>query len=391
MTLLDVAQAMRGKLRDGYSAPQAGGAAMTSEMAYGTARADSVGGFVEIVMDNMPAGADPDDYAFTVACDAPISSGDRVALVTINGTSKAVSTATLASIAQSASATATATNQFFFHDANGAHVATVAGDPDSGRNVTLNSYGLLFRDGTTDLAEFTPTEIKLGENSTHPTVSDPDGSVSISMLDVFNLAAKWILFNSPDGATTGGVALDIDAHTTQVQNLHAFWSAMVDGDIGAGNFYYDKFGNASIRGAAAYLTSSAAQSTVAGTDTKLTLGASIIATSGELFEKSSNGIKCFGYVSQGTSLGGNVLVSAQVYCNNMTSNNNLVISVYKNSTKLWEVGVSPANTSGMATAVIPPRAVYAAPNDVFYLYAKSTTAVTNGIPIGGAALTVQYI
>lgn len=195
MTLLDVAQAMRGKLRDGYSAPQAGGAAMTSEMAYGTARADSVGGFVEIVMDNMPAGADPDDYAFTVACDAPISALDRVALVTINGTSKAVSTATVASIAQSASATATATNQYFFHDANGAHVATVAGDPDSGRNVTLNSYGLLFRDGTTDLAEFTPTEIKLGENCTLADLDDQVGTVSV---DLMHLATLELLMKRID-------------------------------------------------------------------------------------------------------------------------------------------------------------------------------------------------
>ena len=194
MTMLDIAQAMRGKLRDGYSAPQAGGAAMTSEMAYGTARADSVGGFVEIVMDNMPSGADPDDYAFTVACDAPISKDGRVALVTINGTSKAVSTATVAQIAQSASATATATNQYFFHDANGAHVATVAGDPDSGRNVTLNSYGLLFRDGATDLAEFTPTEIKLGENCTLADLDDQVGTVSVDLMHLatLNLLMKHI-------------------------------------------------------------------------------------------------------------------------------------------------------------------------------------------------------
>lgn len=185
MTILDIAQAMRGKLRDGYSAPQAGGAALTSELSYGTAQADSAGGFVDILMDNMPAGGNPADYTFSVACDSPISQGDRVAYITIDGVGKAVSTATVANMAQNANAIASATNQYFFHDSNGAHVATVPDDPDSGRNVTLNSYGLLFRDGTTDLAEFSPTEIKLGENCT---LANTDGATGTVQLAIMNLA-----------------------------------------------------------------------------------------------------------------------------------------------------------------------------------------------------------
>ena len=404
MTMLDIAQAMRGKLRDGYSAPQAGGAAMTSEMAYGTARADSVGGFVEIVMDNMPAGADPDDYAFEVACDAPISAGDRVALVTINGTSKAVSTATVAQIAQSANATATATNQYFFHDATGAHVATVAGDPDSGRNVTLNSYGLLFRDGATDLAEFTPTEIKLGENCTLGPSSGDVGTVGISLMnDMASLAMKRLYVPNSNGQ--GGTLLPclvIESTNGPVRIPWLWVSGIMQLEFDGIAAYNSTLGGMrsinSSRGGAATLSSSAAQSTVAGTDTKLqlrTLAGSIVGQgtviSGDnsLFHAVRN-VNIYGD-DMYCRLDGTVLVSAQVYCQNMTSNNNLVVSIYKNSTKLCEVGVSPANSSGMATAVIPPRAVSVSAGDTFALYAKSTTAVTNGIPIGGAALTVQYI
>lgn len=171
MTLLDVAQAMRGKLRDGYSAPQAGGAAMTSEMAYGTARADSVGGFVEIVMDNMPAGADPDDYAFTVACDAPISALDRVALVTINGTSKAVSTATVAQIAQDAADIASATNQYFWNDTNGVHVSTDEDDPAGTRNILINSLGILLRKAAQTLVSISETAVAFFDGSGNQTAS----------------------------------------------------------------------------------------------------------------------------------------------------------------------------------------------------------------------------
>lgn len=397
MTLLDVAQAMRGKLRDGYSAPQAGGAAMTSEMAYGTARADSVGGFVEIVMDNMPAGADPDDYAFTVACDTPITKDNRVALVTINGTSKAISLSALSDIAEG-------TAQYFFHDTNGAHVSTVANDPDSGRNVTLNSYGLLFRDGTTDLAEFTPTEIKLGENCTLGPSSGAEGTVGISLLnDMASLSMKRLYV--PNGNGQGGSLLPclvIESANGPVRIPWLWVSGIMQLEFDGIAAYNPTLGGMrsinSSRGGAATLSSNAAQSTVSGTEAKLQLRAytgsivgqgTVISGDNSLFHAVRNG-NIYGD-DMYCRLNGTVLVSAQVYCQNMTSNNNLVVSIYKNSTKLCEVGVSPANSSGMATAVIPPRAVSVSAGDTFALYAKSTTAVTNGIPIGGAALTVQYI
>ena len=50
--------------------------------------------------------------------------------------------------------TAKETAQNFFTDANGAHVATTAGDPDTGSNVLIDSSGMYVRDDTDVLAQF---------------------------------------------------------------------------------------------------------------------------------------------------------------------------------------------------------------------------------------------
>lgn len=171
MTILDIAQAMRGKLRDGYSAPQAGGAALTSELSYGTAQADSLNGFVDILMDNMPAGGNPADYTFSVACDSPISNGDRVAYITIDGVGKAVSTATVAQIAQDAADVANATNQYFWNDTNGIHVSTDEGDPDGARNILINSLGILLRKLGNTLVSITETAVAFFDGNGDQTAS----------------------------------------------------------------------------------------------------------------------------------------------------------------------------------------------------------------------------
>lgn len=49
---------------------------------------------------------------------------------------------------------AEATNHYFFHDSEGAHVSTVEGDGNAGENVLLNSNGMKVRNGTTELARF---------------------------------------------------------------------------------------------------------------------------------------------------------------------------------------------------------------------------------------------
>lgn len=230
MTLLDIAQAARGKLRDGYSAPQAGGAAMVADMAYGTATADSANGFVTIVMDNMPAGATQADYEFTVACDAPITNGDRVALVTINGTEKAISMGTLSE------QVADVVN-YFWADSAGVHVSTEEGDPDGAQNIVLDSSGLTIREGSDDVANFAGNTIKLGMNAEPPTPTRPS-TAAIEMLNLFAMTAKWMEFRNPDGTSGfGGPGLDIDALVLQAISLRLLRSAVISGDVAARGYY----------------------------------------------------------------------------------------------------------------------------------------------------------
>lgn len=230
MTLLDIAQAARGKLRDGYSAPQAGGTAMVADMAYGTATADSSNGFVTIVMDNMPAGATQSDYEFTVACDAPITNGDRVALVTINGTEKAISMGTLSE------QVADVVN-YFWADSAGVHVSTEEGDPDGAQNIVLDSSGLTIREGSDDVANFAGNTIQLGMNAEPPTPTQPS-TAAIEMLNLFAMTAEWMEFRNPDGASGfGGIGLDIDAQVLQAMSLRVLRSAVISGDISASGYY----------------------------------------------------------------------------------------------------------------------------------------------------------
>lgn len=93
MSVLDIAQQRKGKLRDGYSTNKAGASEAKTRVEYGTAQGDSSGGFVEIMVDNS-------DESFEVACDSPISDGDRVAYISTNGNGKAVSVSTLADMAE---------------------------------------------------------------------------------------------------------------------------------------------------------------------------------------------------------------------------------------------------------------------------------------------------
>lgn len=60
-----------------------------------------------------------------------------------------------AEIAGEVAAVATATNQHFWWDDGGAHVATAAGDGDSGPNVVLSSNGMVIRDDTNPLTAAT--------------------------------------------------------------------------------------------------------------------------------------------------------------------------------------------------------------------------------------------
>ena len=320
---------------------------------------------MDILLDNSPTdepGYSAADYTFSVACDSPIKANDRVSYVVIDGVGKAISLGTVSSMAE-------ATSQHFWTDASGAHVGTVANSTTSGQSATLNSSGLTFKDGNSEVAVLGPTKIELAKNCTPP--SSPGGSGS-SFLEIMKTAGFLLKRElSPNGGHStpeNYLELEVDNGYVSVRRL---WPQ----SIYIGGQWRNHF-----PGVAATLTNSATASTTS-TLAAVTLGASIVSTS-NMLTKSSNGIKC--------SAAGTVLVSGQVYCQSMGSSNNLAVDIYQNSASICEA-VSSCGSGGLCTVSIPPRAITVAANDVIYLYVKSTNAVTNGIPVGGATLTVQYI
>lgn len=100
MSILDIAQSRKGKLRDGYSAVKSGVSAADTRVEYGTAVASSSGGYVTIRMDNAPTDGTAD---FSVPCDTYISAGDRVSYISSKGRGKAVSVATVTSMSEQGS------------------------------------------------------------------------------------------------------------------------------------------------------------------------------------------------------------------------------------------------------------------------------------------------
>lgn len=210
MTILDIAQSMKGRLRDGLSQTQSGTQPGESEVAFGTAAADSSGGFVSIIMDGAPTDDpdyDPADYTFEVPCDSPITAGDRVSYISDAGRGKAVSVATLTQIAEDADAIATATDQHFWADTNGVHVSTDEDDPAGAQNIIMNSAGVLLREGSDYLAAFTPSAVAFydgnGNSSSNITASFGSTGATIGSIDAAHMvqtptASSWY---SPDGST----------------------------------------------------------------------------------------------------------------------------------------------------------------------------------------------
>ena len=189
MTLLDIAQGMKGRLRDGYSAKSAGVTAEGGAVEYGTAVGDSSGGYVTVLMDGAPTDDPnyPSAFYYEVETDAPVANGARIGYVRQDGYGKAVALETLSGIASNADAIATATNQHFWTDTNGVHVSDTATDPDGSRNIVMNSQGVLLRDGADYMAAFEPTAVAF---------YDGNGN------DVENIVASF----GSDGATIGGAS-----------------------------------------------------------------------------------------------------------------------------------------------------------------------------------------
>lgn len=93
--------------------------------------------------------------------------------------------------AEAAQAAAQATRNYFWHDASGAHVATVEGDATTGPNSLIDSYGMKIKNGTTTLAEFLANQINLGKDSRSAVIDFLNGAGQISY-DANNSTLRFV-------------------------------------------------------------------------------------------------------------------------------------------------------------------------------------------------------
>lgn len=116
--------------------------------AHGHAVADSASGTVTVVLDADAAGV---DASIDVPTGARIAEGDEV-LVTISGTTPVDAVA--AGWGDTLGDKVDSVTNYFWHDTQGAHVATVEGDATTGQNVLIDSNSLDIRSGSDVLASF---------------------------------------------------------------------------------------------------------------------------------------------------------------------------------------------------------------------------------------------
>ena len=152
-----------------------------------TATADSSSGSVNVVFDD---GTDLD-----IEVTGAVQSGDTVIIDLQDG--KPVGAGSVGwgdrvqQIAEDADVIATAVNQHFWDDTNGAHVTEVPqdewtdpADPNyhTGRDITLNSNGILLRKDYANLASFTPTAVSFFDGSNNVTASFGSGGAVVGMV-----------------------------------------------------------------------------------------------------------------------------------------------------------------------------------------------------------------
>lgn len=142
----ELARALFPKPRDVVSQGMGGAPIVTT--AYGHAVSDSESGTVTVVLDGEAGGVDAE---IDVPTGARILEGDQV-MVTVSGTSPV--DAVTAGWGDALGEQVESVTNYFWHDTQGAHVATVEGDATTGQNVLIDSNSLDIRSGSDVLASF---------------------------------------------------------------------------------------------------------------------------------------------------------------------------------------------------------------------------------------------
>ncbi len=88
-----------------------------------------------------------------------------------NPSGTSYTTPVLAKAINGANEAAAATSYYFFVDSEGAHVTTAQGDATTGQNILIDSDGFHIRNGTTEIAYFTPSDVGIGMDSSSAAIT----------------------------------------------------------------------------------------------------------------------------------------------------------------------------------------------------------------------------
>lgn len=116
------------------------------------------------------------DEAQATASDANATAAEAKSTATTASTTATEAKAT----AEAAQTAITATQNYFFHDAEGAHVTTSEGDASTGKNVLIDSDSVDIRDGNSVLATFASAVIELGKEDLSAVIKMCQGKFSLS-------------------------------------------------------------------------------------------------------------------------------------------------------------------------------------------------------------------
>lgn len=258
MSMLDIAQARKGKARDAVGKAKAGVSQAGTKVEYGTATSSSADGYVEIIMDNGGS-------SFTVPCDSPINQGDRVSYISHAGQGKAVSLYGTTALAQQAydnaddaaqaasdaaqaasdasdeaQAAMAAIDQHFWTDTDGVHVTqgSVKDETITGKNILINTLGVIFRNALAYLAQFTASGVTFfdggGTSADHQTAQFTSTTARVGML-----SQKHVTMNS------NGIAIADGDYTQAMFNGGSI--AFYDGTGNAASNITAQFGGSGAR------------------------------------------------------------------------------------------------------------------------------------------------
>lgn len=250
MSLLDIAQARKGKARDSVGKAKAGVSQAGTKVEYGTATSASADGYVTIIMDNGGS-------SFTVPCDSPINQGDRVSYISHAGQGKAVSLYGTTALAQQAKdnaddaaqaasdaaqaasdasdeaqAAMDAIDQHFWTDTDGVHVTqgSVKDETITGKNILINTLGVILRNALAYLAQFTASGVTFfdggGTSADHQTAQFTSTTARVGMLSQKHVTMNSTGISIADGDYTqarfnGGSIAFYDGTGNDAENITA--------------------------------------------------------------------------------------------------------------------------------------------------------------------------